>query len=147
MRFLPLVLLALTACQPALSDRVDRKEITASNAPAAIGPYSHAQQVGHTLYLSGQVGLDPVTGQLAPGGIEAETRQALMNLKAVLDAADFAITDVVQAQVFLADLNDFTAMNAVYGEFFGGHRPARATVQVARLPRDARIEIMLVAHR
>jgi 2-iminobutanoate/2-iminopropanoate deaminase len=119
--------------------------VTAPNAPAAIGPYSHAVEAADTLWVSGQVGIDPATGQMVPGGIEAETRQALKNIEAVLKAAGYSARDVVQAQVFLADMNDFAAMNAIYAETFKSEPPARATVQVARLPRDARIEIACVA--
>lgn len=122
-----------------------RDVIAAEGAPAAIGPYSQAIRVGNTLYCAGQIGLDPATGQLVEGGIEAETRRALDNQKAVLEAAGFTMGDVVQAQVFLADLNDYSAMNEVYATYFTESPPARAAVQVARLPRDARVEIMLTA--
>ncbi len=122
-----------------------RRTVTAPGAPAAIGPYSHAVEADDTLWVSGQVGIDPATGQMVPGGIEAETRQVLKNLEAVLKAAGYTVRDVVQAQVFLADMNDFAAMNAIYAETFKSEPPARATVQVARLPRDARIEIACVA--
>jgi 2-iminobutanoate/2-iminopropanoate deaminase len=122
-----------------------RRVVTAPGAPAAIGPYSHAVEADGTLWVSGQVGIDPATGQMAPGGIEAETRQALKNLEAVLKAAGYSTRHVVQAQVFLADLDDFATMNAIYAETFRSEPPARATVQVARLPKDARIEIACVA--
>ena len=122
-----------------------RQVIVTEKAPAAIGPYSQAVRVGDTLYLSGQIALDPATGQLVGGGIEAETRQVLANIRRVLEAGGFETTDVVQAQVFLADLDDYAAMNAVYAETFGDSPPARAAVQVARLPLDARVEIMVVA--
>ena len=140
--FFSLLLLAgCAATHPA------RRTIATERAPAAIGPYSQAVQVGDVLYLSGQIGLDPATGQLVAGGIEAETRQVLRNLQAVLEAAGFALGDVVQAQVFLADLDDYAAMNRVYGSFFETSPPARAAVEAARLPRDARVEIMLTAAR
>lgn len=122
-----------------------RRTIATERAPATIGPYAQAVQVGNVLYLSGQIGLDPATGQLVAGGVEAETRQVLENLGAVLEAAGFALGDVVQAQVFLADLEDYAAMNRVYGSFFETAPPARAAVEVARLPRDARVEIMVTA--
>ena len=122
-----------------------RRAITAPGAPAAIGPYSHAVEADETLWVSGQVGIDPATGQMVAGGIEAETRQVLKNLEAVLKAAGYSVRDVVQAQVFLVDMNDFAAMNAIYAETFKSEPPARATVQVARLPKDARIEIACVA--
>lgn len=124
-----------------------REVVATPNAPAAIGPYSQAIRVGDVLYAAGQVGLDPATGQIVPGGIEAETRQALANLRAVLEAAGFTLADAVQAQVFLADFADFEAMNRIYAEAFPAAPPARATVEVAKLPRNARVEILLVAHR
>jgi len=144
----PLFLLAALALLPAAgcaSGSEARRVVAAPGAPAAIGPYSHAVEADDTLWVSGQVGIDPATGQMVPGGIEAETRQALKNIEAVLKAAGYSARDVVQAQVFLADMNDFAAMNAIYAETFKSEPPARATVQVARLPRDARIEIACVA--
>ena len=132
----------LAGCQhPAL----DRETILTDKAPAAIGPYSQAIRVGNRLYLSGQIGTDPATGQIVDGGIEAQTHQTLKNLGAVLETAGFSFDDVVQAQVFLADLNDYAAMNAVYKTYFDESFPARAALQVARIPRDARVEIMMVA--
>ena len=122
-----------------------RKVIDTKTAPAAIGPYSQAIRVGSRLYLSGQIGIDPATGQLVDGGIEGQTHQTLKNLGAVLETAGFSFDDVVQAQVFLADLNDYAAMNAVYKTYFDKSFPARAALQVARIPRDARVEIMMVA--
>lgn len=152
--FLPIALfvtvLAMGCTRPqAPSDEsaAERRVISTEAAPEAIGPYSQAIQVGSTLYCSGQVGLDPDSGELVPGGIEAETRQALENLDAVLQEAGFAMRDVVQAQVFLADLNDYAAMNTVYAAYFETAPPARAAVQVARLPLDARVEIMVTARR
>jgi 2-iminobutanoate/2-iminopropanoate deaminase len=121
--------------------------ISTPDAPQAIGPYSQAFRAGDTLYLAGQLGLDPATRELVAGGIQAETRRALENLKAVLAAAGFSLGEVVQAQVFLADLADFAAMNEVYATYFPADPPARATVQVAALPRGARVEIALVAVR
>ncbi len=125
----------------------ERLVIATPDAPEAIGPYSQAILVGETLYLAGQLGMDPATGEIVEGGIEAETRQALENLGAVLRAAGFDFDDVVQSQVFLADLEEFAAMNAIYAEYFGEAPPARATVEVARIPRDGRIEIMFTAVR
>jgi len=124
-----------------------REVISTDAAPAAIGPYSQAIRVGNTLYCAGQIGMDPATGEMVDGGVEAETRQALENLGGVLRAAGFDFGDVVQAQVFLADLEDYAAMNAVYAEYLGDNPPARAAVQVARVPRDARVEILFVAMR
>ena len=140
-----LVVLAVLAAAGCVSGPEARRVVTAPGAPAAIGPYSHAVEADDTLWVSGQVGIDPSTGQMVPGGIEAETRQALKNIEAVLKAAGYTVRDVVQAQVFLADMNDFAAMNAIYAETFKSEPPARATVQVARLPKDARIEIACVA--
>lgn len=141
-------LVSLQGCAvDATAERQSREVVSSDAAPAAIGPYSQAVRIADTLYCAGQIGIDPATGEMVPGGIEAETRQVLRNIEAVLEAAGFAPADVVQAQVFLADLDDYTAMNAVYGETFGENPPARAAVQVARLPRDARVEIMVTAVR
>lgn len=122
-----------------------RQVIATEAAPAAIGPYSQAVRAGNLLFLSGQVGIDPRTGQIVEGGVEAETRQVMENLQAVLQAAQMTFANVVQAQVFLADLEDYGRVNAIYGSFFESAPPARAAVQVARLPRDARVEIMMIA--
>ena len=122
--------------------------ISTADAPAAIGPYSQAVRVGDTLYTSGQVGLDPATGALVPGGIEAQTTRVLENLKAVLAEAGLDASHVVKTTVFLKDMNDFAAMNAIYAKYLapeGIVAPARSTVEVARLPKDALIEIELVA--
>jgi len=142
-----LTLLAV-ACLLAACSRGGRESITAAaGAPPAIGPYSQAVRVGDTLYLAGQIGVDPTTGAFAPGGIGPQTRQALENCRAVLAAAGFNLADVVQAQVFLEDIDDFAAMNEVYAAFFPQAPPARATVEVAELPRSAKVEIMLTAVR
>ena len=122
-----------------------RRVISTPGAPAAIGPYSQAVEADEMLWLSGQIGLDPETGALVPGGIREQTRQVLANLRAVLVAAGLSPADVVQCTVYLADLDDFAAMNEEYARFFPTDPPARATVQVARLPRDARVEIAAVA--
>ncbi len=119
--------------------------IHTDRAPAAIGPYSQAIRAGDLVYTAGQIALDPQTGALAEGGIEAETRQVLSNLQAVLAAAGSGLDRVVKTTVFMADLGEFTHMNAIYGEAFGQNRPARSTVQVAALPRGARVEIECVA--
>jgi 2-iminobutanoate/2-iminopropanoate deaminase len=120
------------------------------DAPKAIGPYSQAQVVrlhgGQKLvYTSGQVGIDPASGELVSGGIQAETRRVLQNLTAVLRGANLALTDVVKTTVFLADMQDFAAMNEIYGQAFGASPPARTTVAAAGLPKNARIEIECVA--
>jgi 2-iminobutanoate/2-iminopropanoate deaminase len=125
-----------------------RSAILSSNAPAAIGPYSQAIRVGSFVITSGQVALDPATGQLVQGGIEAQTHRVLQNLRAVLAAAGLELSSVVKTTVFLKDMNHFAAMNAVYGEYFqqeGVPAPARSTVEVARLPKDALVEIEVIA--
>ena len=118
--------------------------ISAQNAPAAVGPYCHAKLCGNTLYTSGQLGLIPATGKLAEG-VEAQARQALDNLGAVLNAAGMDYADVVKTTVFLADIKDFAAINAIYAEYFKGEAPARSCVQVAALPKGALFEIEAVA--
>ena len=125
-----------------------RKSVIATQeAPAAIGPYSQAIRVGDTLFASGQIGLDPATGELVKGGVQTETVQVLENLTAVLEAAGAGWRDVVRTTIFLADLGDFALVNKLYGERVGvGVLPARSTVQVARLPRGAAVEIDAVAH-
>ncbi len=115
------------------------------DAPAAIGPYSQAIEIDGWLYTSGQVGLDPATGEIVPGGFETQARRVLANLEAVLEAAGCGWSDVVKATVYVADLADFATLNALYGEAMGEHRPARSTVQVAGLPKGALVEIDLVA--
>ena len=118
--------------------------ITATTAPAAVGPYCHAKLAGNTLYTSGQLGLVPATGEL-PAGVEAQARQALDNLGAVLKAGGMDFCDVTKTTVFLADINDFAAINAIYAEYFTGEAPARSCVQVAALPKGALFEIEAVA--
>jgi 2-iminobutanoate/2-iminopropanoate deaminase len=125
-----------------------KQSISTPHAPAAIGPYSQAVRVGDFLYTSGQVALDPATGQMVSGGIEAQTVRVLENLKAVLEAVGASLGDVFKTTVFLKDMNDFAAMNAIYGRYFapeGTVAPARSTVEVARLPKDALVEIEVVA--
>jgi 2-iminobutanoate/2-iminopropanoate deaminase len=135
--------IAIGANAPA---KTTHEVIVSQDAPAAIGPYSQAVLAGGVLYVSGQVGLDPKTGKLAAEDIRGQTKQVIANLMAVLSKAGLTLGDAVQAQVYLADLNDYAAMNEVYAQYFK-LPPARATVQVARLPRDARIEIALIAVR
>ena len=114
-------------------------------APKAIGPYSQAQRVGDFIFTAGQVGLDPQSGQIVEGGIQAQTRQVLNNLSAVLEAAGSSLANVVKTTVFVQDLGEFAQMNTVYAEFFPETRPARSTVQVAALPRGALVEIECIA--
>lgn len=116
-------------------------------APRAIGPYSQAVSADGWLFTSGQVGLDPATGELVAGGFEAQARRVFENLRAVLAAAGCGFGDVVKATVYLADMADFATLNGIYSEAFGDHRPARSTVQAAALPKGARVEIDLVARR
>ena len=122
-----------------------KEAVSSPEAPKAIGPYSQAVRSGQLLFVSGQVPLDPATGQIVAGDIETQTRRVFDNLAAVLKAGGRSFADVVRTTVFLADMNDFTAVNDVYGTYFSAPYPARATVQVARLPKDARIEIDLIA--
>lgn len=119
--------------------------IATEKAPAAVGPYSQGVQVGNLLFTAGQGGVDPTTGQLVEGGIEAETRQTLENLGAILRTAGSSRSQVVKTTVFLQDIADFQAMNRVYAEFFGSDPPARTTVQVAALPLGILVEIEAVA--
>lgn len=119
--------------------------ISTEQAPKAIGPYSQAVSLGGFVFTSGQIPLDPATGKLVEGGIEASTRRVFENLKAVLQSAGVGFGDVVKATVFLKSLSDFQVMNGIYAEYFGEHKPARSTVGVAQLPMDAPIEIDLVA--
>lgn len=123
----------------------ERQVVSTASAPKAIGPYSQGVRAGNLLFVSGQVPIDPETGQLIPGDIRAQTERVLINLGEVLKAAGGSFANVVRTTVFLADLNDFGAMNDVYGTFFDAAAPARSTVQVVRLPRDARIEIDVIA--
>ena len=122
-----------------------REPVKTSSAPAALGPYSQAIKVGEFVYTSGQVAIDPATGEFIGGGIAEQTERVLQNVSAVLEAAGSSLDQVVKTLVFLADMNDFAAMNEVYGKFFTGAPPARSTVQAARLPKDALVEIEAVA--
>lgn len=122
-----------------------KQQIATSKAPAAIGPYSQGVKANGFLFLSGQVALDPASGQLVGDDIRPQTERVLQNLEAILEAAGSSLAAVVKTTVFLADLNDFAAMNEVYARFFPQPPPARATVQVARLPKEAKIEIDLIA--
>ncbi len=119
--------------------------IKSDKAPKAIGPYNVANQFADLVFTAGQLGLDPMTMDLVPGGIEAETRQALTNIKNVLEAAGSSLQNVVKTTVFLRDMGDFTKMNAIYAEFFPDNFPARTTVQVAALPKNGAVEIEAIA--
>lgn len=124
-----------------------RNPIQSEHAPAAIGPYSQAIEINGWVLCSGQLGLDPASGRLVEGGVEAETRRLLENIRAVLAAAKLTLADVASTTIFLIDLKDFDIVNRIYGEHFSAPYPARSTVQVAALPRGARIEIAAIAAR
>ena len=124
-----------------------RKAIGTEQAPAAIGPYSQALRVGDTLYVSGQLGIDPATGKLAEGPAAVQARQALKNIQAILTEAGFGMSDAVQVQVFLADIADFAEVNDVYKEFFAEPYPARAAIQAAALPAGGKVEIVTIAKK
>lgn len=124
---------------------MEKKPVTTSAAPKAIGPYSQGIRAGEMLFCSGQIPLDPVTGELVVGGVEAETERVLKNLAAVLEGAGGTLADVVRTTIYLVDIGDFGVVNEVYGRFFTEPFPARATVEVKGLPRGARVEIDAVA--
>lgn len=127
-------------------DQSVRKEIVATeNAPGAIGPYSQAVKAGEFVFVSGQIPIDPATGSFVSEDVAEQTEQVFKNLSAVLKAAGSSLENVVKTTVFLADMNDFARMNDVYAQYFTGNYPARATVQAARLPKDARVEIEAIA--
>lgn len=128
-----------------MSTNEGKKIIHTDKAPQAIGPYSQAVRAGNMIYTAGQIGLDPTTMEIVSGGVEAETRQALNNLKQVLEAANSGLNYVVKTTVFLRDMADFPKMNAVYAEFFSENPPARSTVAVASLPKDVAVEIETIA--
>lgn len=122
-----------------------KEVINSKDAPKAIGPYSAGVRTGNLIFSAGQLGIDPLTGEFVSDEVVEQTRQALKNLKAILEAGGSALDNVVKTTVFLRDMNDFAAMNAVYAEFFTENFPARSAVQVARLPKDAAVEIEAVA--
>ena len=119
--------------------------ISTTNAPGAIGPYSQAVKVGDMIFCSGQIPIDPATGEFVSDDISEQTERVFKNLIAVLEAAEADLNNVVKATVYLADMDDFAEMNEVYAKYFSENKPARATVQAARLPKDARVEIELIA--
>jgi 2-iminobutanoate/2-iminopropanoate deaminase len=122
-----------------------KKIISTTDAPAALGPYSQAVRVGSTIYCAGQIPLDPKTGQIVSGGIDAQTRRVLDNVTAVLKAEGLTFENIVKTTIFLMDLNDFQTVNEIYGSYFNQQPPARSTVQVAGLPKGARVEIEVIA--
>ena len=121
--------------------------VSTDRAPKAIGPYSQATVAGGVVYTAGQIALDPATGEVVAGGVTEQTERVFANLDAILQAAGTSLASVVKATVYLTDMNDFKAMNDVYGRAFGDHRPARSTVAVAALPRGVRVEIDVIARR
>lgn len=124
---------------------MDREIISTSSAPSAIGPYSQAVRAGDTLYCSGQIPIDPATGLVRRVSVDDQTKQVLENLKAVLAAAGYALTDIVRCTVYVSDMENFGQINAVYGRYFPSDPPARATVEVSRLPKDVDVEISCIA--
>lgn len=124
---------------------MEKKIITSKNAPAPIGPYSHGVLIGNTLYVSGQVGKDPVTGELILSDIRAETKRVMENVKGILTEAGMEFKHVVKTTIFLTNLDNFASVNEVYGSYFTGDYPARETVQVSRLPLNVNVEISVVA--
>ena len=128
-----------------MEDKMKKKVLTSSTAPQAVGPYSLGIRSGGFLFLSGQLGLDPTSGRFVEGGVEAQTRQALLNIKNVLQDAGSDLSDVVKTSVFLSDIEDFSKMNAVYAEFFENDPPARSTMEVGALPKLGLVEIEVIA--
>lgn len=124
---------------------MEKEIIFTENAPKAIGPYSQAIKAGNMLFVSGQIPFDPKTMTVVEGDIKAQTNQVMLNLKAILTKAGFNLSDVVKTTIFIKDMNDFAQINEVYGQYFTDHKPARATVEVARLPKDVKVEIELTA--
>jgi len=123
----------------------NKKVITTDKAPKPIGPYSAGVRVGDLVFTAGQIGLDPLTGEVVPGGIQAETRQVIRNLQGVLEATGSSLQEIVKTTVFLRDMNDFAQMNTIYAEFFSQDYPARSTVQVSALPKGVAVEIEAIA--
>lgn len=128
-----------------MSKSVDRQVTSTANAPKAIGPYSQAIRTGNFIFTAGQLGLDPQTMELVPGGIEAQTRQVLENLKHILEASGSDLDNVIKTTVFLSDMANFAPMNAIYGGYFPQNPPARSTVAAAALPKGGLVEIEVVA--
>lgn len=123
------------------------KVLSTDKAPAAVGPYSQGMQAGQFVYVSGQLPIDPATTLMVKDSIENATRQSLENCKAIIESAGLTLNDVVKVEIFIKDMNEFGAMNGVYAEYFTDHKPARACVEVARLPLDAKIEIQMIAYK
>ncbi len=151
MKKLTLLLLSLLfllfSCSPDSAESTEKEIIHTENAPGAVGVYSQAIRAGNTLYVAGQIGLMPDSGELAGDDLETQTHQTLQNIEAVLEAAGFALTDVVQVQVYLDDMNDYGEFNDIYIGYFPENPPARAVVEVSRIPLDAKVEILATAER
>ena len=141
--FLAAVLLTV-GCTPS-KQCVEKEIIAVDGVPAAVGPYSQAVKIGNMLYLSGQLGIDPATGQFPEGGFIEQARQSLENGKTIIEGAGFTLEDVVQCQVFVKDLEQYGSFNSLYTEYFKTDYPARAVLEVSRIPKDGLIEIMMVA--
>jgi 2-iminobutanoate/2-iminopropanoate deaminase len=124
---------------------MEKQIILTENAPAPIGPYSQAVKVDGTLYVSGQIPMNPLTGEMENENIEAETNRVMQNIEAILETAGYSFSDVVKATIFITDMNMFARINAVYANYFTSNPPARETVQVVRLPKDANVEISVIA--
>lgn len=142
---LPALLLTVACERTGESPDITREVIHSDSAPEAVGPYSQAILAGNTLYLAGQVGLDPETGELVGDDIESQSRQAMENLRAVLEEADLGFDDVVEAQVFLTNIDNYGTFNEIYASYFGESPPARAVVGIDRLPLDAKVEMKMTA--
>ncbi len=141
-----IALSAFISCSGKFKDR-EAKVIFTAKAPKPIGPYSQAVQVGRTLYISGQIAIDPATGNLDTADISIQTKRVMENLKAILNEAKMDFSDVVKTSVFLTDLNNFAKVNDIYGQYFTENPPARETVKVAGLPKNVGIEISMIAHK
>lgn len=122
-----------------------KKIVNTKNAPSAIGPYSQGVNLGNLIFFSGQIPLNPLTGEMVDGDIKAQTKQSLENVKAILSAAGYSLNNVVKATVFIKNMEDFALINEIYNEYLGDAKPARACVEVARLPKDVKVEIEVVA--
>ena len=148
MRYIFIVLIALSLLHLGCDEESEKRVIIqTANAPEAIGPYSQAVLIDNTLYLAGQIPIDPDSGKMVNGGIEPQTRQVMKNIQQVLLAAGFKFDDVVQVQIFLTDLDHYSLVNNIYATYFKDEPPARAVVEVKRLPKDSLIEIMVTAKR
>ena len=141
---LALLIFLIAGCVPSEPSAV-KKVIETGNAPGAIGIYSQGIQIGNTVYVSGQIGLAPETRTLAGEDLESQTHQAIKNIRAILEAAGYSLSDVVSANVFLSDMNDYQAFNEIYVQYFTENPPARAVVEVSRIPLDAKVEIKVTA--